>query len=52
LAKQVEGKIMSGFVRATKPGAPRTTKPVRQLETLGKGAKAARACGCDDECCT
>jgi arsenite methyltransferase len=34
LADQVEGKIMSGFVRATKP------------------VKRARACGCDDGCCT
>ena len=46
-ADQVEGKIMSGFVRATKPGA----KPVRQLATLG-AAKGTRACGCDDGCCT
>jgi len=52
LADQVEGKIMSGFVRATKPGTPRAAKPVRQLETLGTAAKATRACGCDDECCT
>ena len=36
LADQVEGKVMSAFVRATKPG--------------GKGT-AARACGCDDGCC-
>jgi ubiquinone/menaquinone biosynthesis C-methylase UbiE len=52
LADEVEGKIMSGFVRATKPGAPRAAKPMRPLETLGKTAKATRACGCDDECCT
>jgi arsenite methyltransferase len=39
LADGVEGKIMSGFVRATKP----TTK----TETKGK-----RSCGCDDGCCT
>ena len=35
LADEVQGRIMSGFVRATKPGTP-----------------AARACGCDDGCCT
>ena len=52
LADAVEGKIMSGFVRATKPGTPRSSKPVRQLATLGVTAKAPRACGCDDECCT
>ena len=43
---------MSGFVRATKPGATRAAKPARQLETLGTTAKASRACGCDDDCCT
>lgn len=52
LADAVEGKIMSGFVRATKPGAGRSLKPVRQLATLGKTATATRACGCDDNCCT
>jgi SAM-dependent methyltransferase len=52
LADAVEGRILSGFVRATKPGGTRAPKPVRQLETLGKKAKATRACGCDDECCT
>jgi arsenite methyltransferase len=52
LADQVDGKIMSGFVRATKPGTPRSPKPVRPLETLGIKPKATRACGCDDDCCT
>jgi arsenite methyltransferase len=52
LADTVEGRIMSGFVRATKPGIPRITKPARQLETLDEIAKATRACGCDDDCCT
>jgi SAM-dependent methyltransferase len=55
LADQVEGNIMSGFVRATKPGvvAPRAApKPLRQLASLGAEPKAPRACGCDDECCT
>lgn len=52
LVDAVEARIMSGFVRATKPGALRSAKPIRRLETLGKPAKATRACGCDDECCT
>ena len=52
LADAVEGRIMSGFVRATKPGAVRSPKPLRQLETLGEPASATRACGCNDDCCT
>ena len=55
-ADQVEGKILSGFVRATKPGAaPRTKEPIRQLATLGAATAATtstRDCGCDDGCCT
>jgi len=54
LADQVEGKIMSGFVRATKPGGvvPRPAAKPRQLASLGASATATRACGCDDDCCT
>jgi SAM-dependent methyltransferase len=54
LADQVEGKIISGFVRATKPGgvAAREAKPVRQLATLGAQKAGTRDCGCDDGCCT
>jgi SAM-dependent methyltransferase len=54
LADQVEGKIMSGFVRATKPGAsrPRVTKPRRELAALGASSGSTRSCGCDDNCCT
>jgi arsenite methyltransferase len=52
LADAVEGKVMSGFVRATKPGAPASAKPVRQLETASKTTTAARSCGCDNDCCT
>ena len=52
LAEQVEGKIMSGFVRASKPGGAAAATPARPLETLGKTPKSTRACGCDDECCT
>ncbi|HEX2716168.1 MAG TPA: arsenite methyltransferase [Gemmatimonadaceae bacterium] len=46
LSEQIEGRIMSGFVRATKPGAAprRAPKPLVALGT--------RACGCDDSCCT
>jgi arsenite methyltransferase len=53
LADAVAGKIMSGFVRATRPGtpAPRTGKPLRPLASLG-GASGTRACGCDDGCCS
>ena len=52
LADAVDGKIMSGFVRATKPGAARSPQLVRQLATVAETAKATRACGCDDDCCT
>ena len=44
LADDLEGKFMSGFVRATKPG-----KPKRHLADLKP--KAKRDCGCDDGCC-
>ncbi|MFL5581886.1 MAG: arsenite methyltransferase [Gemmatimonadaceae bacterium] len=49
LADQVEGRIMSGFVRATKPGT--TAKPRRPLASLGAATQSTRACGCDDGCC-
>ena len=57
LADEVEGRIMSGFVRATKPGAiaGRATKPARELATIASPAapgSGTRACGCDDACCT
>ena len=52
LADHVQGKIMSGFVRATKPGASiRSAKPRRELASLG-ASKSTRECGCDDGCCT
>ncbi len=51
LADQVEGKIMSGFVRATKPGTPSTPKPLRSLASLATVSSATRDCGCDDGCC-
>ena len=54
LADEVQGRIMSGFVRATKPGsAPtRTRTPVRQLASLGTADTSSRECGCDDGCCS
>ena len=52
LADQVDGQVMSGFVRATKPGGtPRAAKPVRQLATLGAAKAGSRSCGCSDDCC-
>ena len=46
VADQLEGKFLSGFVRATKPGKPRV--PLGQ-----KVAKATtRDCGCADDCCS
>jgi SAM-dependent methyltransferase len=66
LAEQVDGKIMSGFVRATKPGgspatvnaaaaaAARAAKPKRELATLGQAikSKGGSSCGCgSDDCC-
>ena len=53
LASEVEGKIMSGFVRATKPGGPvRRAKPLRPLGVSSASPAGARSCGCDDACCT
>jgi hypothetical protein len=53
LAEQVEGKVMSGFVRATKPGTPRAHKPKVSLAQLAKtGAESQRECGCASDCCT
>lgn len=50
LADQVQGKIMSGFVRATKPGAPSGAQ-TRSRAVLTQAA-STRACGCTDDCCT
>ena len=56
-AEEMEGRIMSGFVRATKPGtsAPRTATPARRLavaETSPETSTSTRECGCTDTCCT
>ena len=47
LADEVEGKIVSAFVRATKPGA----SPVRELASPEVAKQGKRECGCDDGCC-
>ena len=57
LADQMAGKILSGFVRATKPGtsAPRAAVAARRLAVAAPAAETStstRACGCDDGCCT
>jgi SAM-dependent methyltransferase len=56
LADAVQGKIMSGFVRATKPGTTsprpaRPAKPMRALASLGATKPGTRSCGCADDCC-
>jgi arsenite methyltransferase len=53
LAEAVEGRIMSGFVRATKPGptATRTTSAALPVATAQSKPNASRECGCDDGCC-
>jgi arsenite methyltransferase len=40
IGRSLEGKFMSGFVRATKPALPRRA-----------AATPARSCGCADDCC-
>jgi arsenite methyltransferase len=55
-ADAMEGKILSGFVRATKPGVavPRPRRPARELAATGASTetvKSSRACGCADDCC-
>ncbi len=54
LADQVDGKVMSAFVRATKPGATaagRAAKPRRELATLGRATKGDGGCGCGSSGC-
>lgn len=51
LADRVEGKIMSGFVRATKPMTPGAAAPRATRRVLAE-APSTRVCGCDDDCCT
>jgi arsenite methyltransferase len=51
LAALVDGKFMSGFVRATKPGGTSASRsrPVRALATA---PAEPRSCGCAPDCCT
>ena len=56
-ADSMEGRIMSGFVRATKPGtpAPRIATPARRLAVAAPSPETStstRECGCTDSCCT
>ena len=51
-AKDVDGKFMGAFVRATKPGVPapkRVTKPLAMAATTAETADGATCCGPD--CC-
>jgi arsenite methyltransferase len=48
IGKQLEGKFLSGFVRATKPGSAR----VLATRTLATAETSTRSCGCADDCCT
>jgi SAM-dependent methyltransferase len=55
-ADAMSGRILSAFVRATKPGTPatRTAPPARRLavaEAAPENSTSARACGCADDCC-
>ncbi len=47
---QLDGKFMSGFVRATKPGAASPVAAPRR--ELAVASSSTRSCGCDDDCCT
>ena len=56
-ADEMAGRILSGFVRATKPGtpAPRAAMPARRLAVAAptpETSTSTRACGCADACCT
>jgi SAM-dependent methyltransferase len=57
LADQMAGRILSGFVRARKPGtsAPRTGTSATRLAVAtptAENSTSTRACGCADACCT
>jgi arsenite methyltransferase len=56
-ADQMAGRILSGFVRATKPGtsALRAATLARRLAVAtptSETSTSTRACGCADACCT
>jgi len=48
-AKEVEGKVISAFVRATKPAAA-ALEAKAAAAVAAKGAKAEKSC-CGPECC-
>ena len=55
-AAAMAGRILSGFVRATRPGTatPRAASPARRLavaESVPETSTGARPCGCADDCC-
>jgi len=52
LADEVEGCIMSAFVRATKPGVAGARPKLARALPTATPAPSSRACGCDDGCCT
>ncbi|MBV6520371.1 MAG: Arsenite methyltransferase [Gemmatimonadaceae bacterium] len=51
LASDVEGRIMSAFVRATKPGLPATARATGGMPTR-LPVNEPRACGCATDCCS
>jgi len=54
-ADQMAGRILSGFVRATKPGTSAARAAARRLDVAAptpETSTSTRACGCADACCT
>jgi len=49
---EMDGKILSGFVRATKPGASAPPRRLAVTTPAPETSTSTRACGCDDGCCT
>jgi arsenite methyltransferase len=49
LSKEIDGRFMSGFVRATKPGGPPAMR-ARPLRALGSAEDTSSCCGPD--CCS
>jgi arsenite methyltransferase len=48
IGKQLDGKFLSGFVRATKPGSTAATAK----RTPATASASTRSCGCADDCCS
>jgi SAM-dependent methyltransferase len=59
-AADIEGKIMSAFIRSTKPGGANAARPRTAKSSAAKSSSAVaagepkqlRECGCTTECCT